>query len=267
MDESGKFADSEVVAMSSVVSLNQAHMGNFRDEWASLLVKNGLEFLEMKEALRIQRPLSEKVAACSAEERTEILVQFVRCMRRHLNMILGVAIDVREYRSLPEQHRAIWSDNPIYTAFTRSVLEIVNACPPDGFLALYCDDEEQTALPFYKLYRTVKIQYPDAHKKLKGIMFADDRLSFPLQAADLTASIVRLEALLRFRSQEYQFRSLFDALTADPAPDESIFQCGVAWCDKEQLSRIAQSYNVAKRDHQVVKLSDLSEEGSSPVTS
>lgn len=258
MDESGKFLDSEVVVIGAVVALDRAHMGNFVNEWGYWLKQNGLEYLEMKEALKLYRPLSGNVAAHEPSQRIAALLPFILCVRRHLHMITGVAIDVQEFRRVPEQYRRIWTDDPCYTAFARTVLEIVESSPSDGIISLYCDDEEKTAWPFYELYRRIKNQYPDARDKLRGITFADDRLSFALQAADLVSSLIRREALLRFRNQSSDFRPLFDALTRPPDPWEKIIAAGVAWCDGEQLARLGEGYKTAKKDHTTVQLGDLS---------
>lgn len=258
MDESGKFSDSEVVVIGFVVALNWNQSQDFTKEWAHWLNHNGLQFLEMKEALKIYRPLSSKVRAQEPSERIAALLPFINCIRRHLQMIGGVAIDVREYKTIPEAYRRIWSDNPCYTAFARSVLEILRDSPQDGIISFYCDDEEQTALPFYQLYRKIKIQYEDARGCMKGITFTDDKLSFVMQAADLAASVIRQEALLRFRNEAYEFKPLFDAVEKNPEPGEQIIKSGVAWCDRDQLTRLGESYKVAKLDKPNVTLTDLS---------
>jgi Protein of unknown function (DUF3800) len=257
MDESGKFSDSEVVVMTSVIGVNRAHMNGFATEWATLLKKNGLEFLKTTEALKLRRPLSAVVSACDLQQRIEVLRAFILCIRKYLQMVMGVAIDVREYAALPDEYRGIWGNNPIYTAFARGILEIVRESPQDGLILLYCDDEEETALPFYKLYRKIKNQYADARLKLRGISFVDDQFSFPLQATDLVASLVRQEALFRFRRLPYDFQPLFAALEAQPSPSEAIGKCGVAWCDREQLIRLGKSYKAARLKHRPVRLSDL----------
>ncbi len=261
MDESGKFLDSDVVVVGGVVGLNMSQIGGFADEWGYWLGHNGLEVLEMKEALKLRQPLSEKVAAHEPHERIAALEPFIRCIRRHLQMITGVAIDVREFNSLPQQYRQIWSDDPCYTAFARIVLQIVRESPSDGIISLYCDDEEKTAWPFYQLYRKIKNQYADARGKLKGITFADDRLSFALQAADCVVSLIRREALFRFRNQAYDFQPLFEALMRDPESWEKVISAGVAWCDKEQLVRLGEGYKAAERDqHGGRQLADIARE-------
>jgi len=258
MDESGKFQDSEVVVYGFVVALNLSHVGDFVNDWAYLLHQNGIQFLEMKEALKLHRPLSEKVSAMGVEDRIAALKPFVLCIRRHFHMISRVAIDVKEYKKLPEQYREMWGNDPGYTAFARSILEILSDCPKDGIINLYCDDEEEKAWPFYQLYRKIKIQYQDARERMKGITFADDRLSFALQASDSIASLIRLEARLRFRNQAYDFKLLYDEIEKQPQPWEKIIKAGVAWCDKDQLSKLGEHYREAKLDHKTVLLSDLS---------
>jgi hypothetical protein len=255
MDESGKFLDSEVVVIGYIVGFNL--LSGFADEWGYWLHQNDLQFLEMKEALKLHRPLSGKVPAHELPQRIDALLPFIRAIRRHLAMVMGTAIDVREFHSTAEQHRMIWSDDPCYTAFARNVLQILSDSPSDGIISLYCDDEEKTAWPFYQLYRKIKNQYPDARQRMKGITFADDRLSFALQAADLVSSLIRQEAILRFRNEPYQFQPLFEELFKTPEPWEGIMTAGVAWCDKEQLTRLGENYKTAKRDHKDVKLSDL----------
>jgi hypothetical protein len=260
MDESGKFQDHEVVALGAVTALDRNHSADFANEWAFHLRRHGMEYLSMKEALNLRSPLGNITEARTLDERIAALLPFVMAARRHLHMISGVAIDVEEYKSLPQQYRQIWSDNPCYTGFARVVLQLVNESPVDGLIMLYCDDEEQTALPTYQLYRKIKNQYADARGKLKGISFLDDEYCFPLQAADMVAVLIRHEALFRFRNQPNHFHSLYEAMTKSPVPGEIIFSCGVAWCDKEQLSGLGEKYKSAKLDKNIVQLTDLSED-------
>jgi hypothetical protein len=165
VDESGKFSDNEVVALGTVVSLGRSHVGHFEREWESSLRKNGLAYLRMTEASNFHHRLSQTVEAKSPDERIQALLPFISCVRRHFQMITGVAIDVREFQSLPQQYREIWSDDPCYTAFARAILQIVQESPDDGLVLLYCDDEEKTAWPTYQLYRKINIQMPEENSR------------------------------------------------------------------------------------------------------
>ena len=128
-------------------------------------------FLKASHVLKIGRPLSEKVVAAELSERIEALLPFVRCIRHYLQAIFAIAIEAAQYKLLPEDYRQLWSNDPVYLAFTRTIIQISQESPDDGKILLYCDDEEETALPFYRLYRKVKIEYEDARDKLKGITF------------------------------------------------------------------------------------------------
>jgi hypothetical protein len=76
------------------------------------------------------------------------------------------------------------------------------------------------------------------------------------------SSLIRQEALLRFRDKAYDFQSLFDGIEKQPESWESVLQAGVIWCDREQLVRLGESYKAAKNDHANVSLADLN--GSCP---
>jgi len=107
MDESGKFLDSDVVVIGFIVVFNLP--ADFADEWGYWLRENGLQFLEMKEASKLYRPLSDKNPAHEPSQRIRALQPFLQCVRRHFHMIGGVAIDTKEYSSIAEEHRKIWS--------------------------------------------------------------------------------------------------------------------------------------------------------------
>ena len=242
-DESGKFKDHDVVSFGGVVSPAQ-HFGNqFAAEWARCLYANGLKTLEMKEALKHHRPLSEKNPALGIENRIAALLPFMDCIRRHLMVITSLAIDVKAFRALPSHYFQMMGDDPNFTAFTRTLLAVLEITQNDDKISLICDDEEEAAWPIYQMYRRIKIVYPDAHEKLKAITFADDRWSFGLQAADMVISLTRREAGKRFYGEEMITDKLFSVMTNTTPKDGDTFwliQCG--FCDASMLKKLGESW-------------------------
>ena len=76
-------------------------------------------------------------------------------------------------------------------------------------------------------------------RKLAAISFCDDTHVLAVQAADLIAAMVRLDALARRDKKKHHFRRLFQALTANPKKDERIWFCGIAKGDKKALLQTA----------------------------
>ncbi len=130
-------------------------------------------------------------------------------------------------------------------------MEILELTSPDDKITFICDDEEQMAEPMYKLYRRVKLVYPGAREKLKGLCFADDEYLFLLQAADLTSSLIRREGGKKFLNESYDHERLFAALVAQPNPAiEKVWVCNIAFADRPMLERCAESMKKVKTSNE-----------------
>lgn len=249
-DESGKFKDHTVVAFGGV-ACPAIEVQSFSTGWARCLYINGLESLTMKEALRHNRPLSEKNPALGLDARIEALLPFISCIRTHLQAIVGIALDVKAFTNLPSHYHQILGNDPFFTAFLRTVTEVVELTSPDDKITFICDDEEQMAEPMYKLYRRVKLVYPGARDKLKGLCFADDEYLFLLQASDLISSLIRREGGKKFLQEEYDYRRLFEEMVKQPNPaTEKVWACNIAFADKAMLERCAESMKNVKRENE-----------------
>jgi hypothetical protein len=238
-DESGKFADHDVISFGGVGAPALNFGPGWAVDWKHCLTVNGLEMLTVKEAFRSHRPLSDKNPALGVEKRVEALLPFVACIRKHLQLVSGVAINVKAFKELPSHYFQILGSDPFFTAFLRTMLRFLEAVTEGDRVSLVCDDEEEMAIPMFKLYRQLKRVYPGAKDKLTSISFADDRALYGLQAADLVSSLMRREADKRFFGKEYDYAPMFGALTQQPQAFENIWGMETAFADRETLIKIA----------------------------
>lgn len=246
-DESGKFNDHAVVAFGGVAARTELFQNSFVADWRFLLHDCGLICLSVKDAFNYRRPLSAKVEALGLNERIKVILPFIACIRLHLQLIVGCAIDVEAFKRLPSHYYQVLGDNPIFTAFLSMVMEVLKDIPTDDQLSFICDDEEETALPMYKFYRRVKLVMPEVRDQMAAISFADDRYLFGLQAADIISSLIRQEAGREFFGQDYEYRPLFEVLKEFPKNGESVRRFGVAFCDKKKLTGLADNLLKDKR--------------------
>ena len=157
-----------------------------------------------------------------------------------MHFVTGVAVDVAAFKSLPPHYFKILGNYPEFTSFLRAIIDVIDVIPTQDKIQIICDDEEQMGVPFFKLYRQVKREWPDARERLTAITFADDRFVLGLQAADLVASLMRQEANKRFFGARYEYEPLFEALSARPdAQTEHILDLRIAFAGSEQLMGIA----------------------------
>jgi hypothetical protein len=238
-DESGKFKDHEIISIGCVAAFNQ-HVEEFARNWGRLLHINGLKELTAKQALNHKRPLSAKVDAFGVRNRTDALVPFIDCMRKHLEVIVGCVVDVAEFKSLPPHFFQVFGKDPAYMAFVRCIQEVCHFTPSNDGIVLCCDEDEETTLAFYRLYKQVKRKMPGLKRKLNAISFCDDRVLFGLQASDFVASLIRLDARKRLTKTMHDYDALFEAMTAHPTKDERLWFCGIATANRETLQTIAQ---------------------------
>lgn len=240
-DESGKLKDHGVVSIGCVAGFVERFNSGFADEWEALLNYYGVRVISGKKVLNHHIPLSQKRPCLGIEERTDALLSFIRCMRRHVQLITGLATDAHEFKKLPSHFFEVYGNDPIFMTFVRTVMHVTEFTPDRSKISMICDDDEGTALHFFRLYRRVKKVWPDAKRKFGGISFVDDRYLFGVQAADLVASIVRYEADLEINGTPYDYKPLYDALIAHPEKHESyLFNIAIGIGNKEKMLEMAQ---------------------------
>src|ERR1700691_3750879 len=107
-------------------------------------------------------PPTQRKESGGVSKRTKALTDFVLCIRKHLQVVIGCAVDVRYFKKLPPHFFQVYGHDPSYLAFVRAVLQVSQFTPDGERVSLICDEDEETAIPFYKLYRRVKKILPGA---------------------------------------------------------------------------------------------------------
>jgi hypothetical protein len=240
MDESGKFRDRKVVCFGGVSAYNE-FFALFADEWGRLLLKNGLQVLNAKDSFNWNSPLSAKNNRTGLKERIEDLLPFIACIRKHLQLVTGVTVDVAAYRELPQQFHEVYDRDPIYMAFARALLQATGFTGKNNKLGFTCDDDLETGNKFFILYRKIRRVMPDIRHILVAITFAEDRYLFGLQAADVVSGLMRLEAGKKMLGVPYDYETLFHELSSVPKPCERIWEVSACFADKKMLENLANS--------------------------
>lgn len=217
-DESGKFKDHKVVSFCGVCA-TPARLNVFGEEWNELLRRSGLPYLTMKRALAHHRALSSNIPKQSASDRIEALKPFSSCIRDNLELGIVIQIDVQGYAELsPHARRSIGnSKDPYYLAFVRSLTQLAEYSS-NASVSFICDDGEDTALNCYKFYRQIRKLDHTWRERLVSLSFADDKKFSGLQAADMLASLARLDARRRFYREQYDYKALAHHLMANSTP-------------------------------------------------
>lgn len=239
LDESGKFQDKDVTSIGCVAAM-QDQFKDFTLEWQWLLRRNGLEVLSGKEVLNPNKPLSDKNACYGLDKRTETLLPFIKCIRKHMQVITGMVADAKVFKSLPPHFFQVFGEDPIYMSFGRTILHVLEFVPDNERIVLTLDEDEQTLENLYRLYKKIKKTWPKAKKHLAAISFADDRYLSALQAADFIGALMRLEFDRKWNNAEYDYPQLWTELTKPPDSNEGrLWYIGIGLGDKDNLRGLA----------------------------
>lgn len=240
LDGSGDLGDHDVVSMGCVAGFAERFNDDFAQEWAMLLRRYGIKVLSAKTSLNHERPLSVRNPCLGIEARTEALLTFVKCIRGHLQNIIALATDVRAFKKLGHPFFQRYGSDPAFMTFARIAMRVTEFTPDGSKVSLVCDDDEKTAWRFYRLYKRAKKILPDCRKKLGQIAFADDRYVFGLQASDLVASLVRLEASKEIAGIEYDYSPLYQQLVANPEKHERwLYNIAIGVADMDKMRSFA----------------------------
>jgi hypothetical protein len=240
-DESGKFKDHRVISIGCVGGYVERTDGDFARQWAMLLGRYGLKVISAKDVFNYKRPLSKKNPCLGIEDRTKALGEFISCIRNNLQVIVGMATDAEAFKKLPPHFFQYFGTTPSFMTFVRTVMHVSEFTPDGSKVTMICDDDEEIAIPFFKLYRRVKKVWPDARRKFGGIAFVDDRYLFGVQASDLVAALVRLEATEQITGEKYDYKSLYEATFAPASKHERyLFNVAIAVADQEKMLATAE---------------------------
>lgn len=259
-DESGKFKDHAVVSFGAVAASDR-YLDGFERSWKYCLREAGLSSLSMKAALNLREPLSAKEAAQGEQTRIAALLPFVDCLKANLSLLTGFAVDVLAFELLSSAAQKQLGKNPQYAAFARIIQEAIKEEVAEGDeLCIVCDDEEEAGLGVYKLYRKLKVIYPAARTRIVSLSFADDEYFYPLQGADMVASLVRFEARRVFLGEDYYHRALYERLIAksDAVPQAAVT---IGLFDRDGLDGLSKSFIEFEQEYGKYGVAPLIEEG------
>lgn len=252
-DESGKPNDKDIASFCGFIATSKQWESCW-DAWERLRLGCGLVELKASDILNHTRDLSSTVSAQGVTARTEALYPFIHEVRKAVSFGVGVTIDCRAFRNLPEQDR-LTLKNPHYWAF-RYALLIIQRCARERYpnetdfrFVLCCDEEESYAMECLKIFIKLRKQYTEMRKNFVSFGIADDKAFFQLQAADLIASLIRREADRKFNNALFDMKPLYDLMVAKdnpllapvvPIPMDGALLSGAARAEREGIKAEAE---------------------------
>jgi hypothetical protein len=246
-DESGKFLDKRVTTFCGLCASTSA-LERFENRWKEQLRRAELPYLTMKEALQADRKLSPVIPKQSIKERIEVLKPFAACLAETFEFGVVMAVKVEAFRRMSGRvkRQVSGGENPVYFSFLNSMLLVGRHALDDDKVSMICDDDQQTAETFLGLYRRLK-NFPEADcQKFCSITFADDMVFSPLQAADMLASLARMQSELEFYGKPYDYEPLFEYLAEREGP--KYIRWAIGFFGESKFAKLEFNWKPRQRD-------------------
>lgn len=236
-DESGKFRDHKIVAFCGLLGL-PAEWNNLQLDWDALLRRHSIPSLHMSGGmLNFRRKLSPGRPALGKEARIEVINEFIRAIKKHIEVGITIAIDVEAFMSLPDHLKSGLGGDPHYLAFSVAMVEVLEymKANKDAKACITCDDEEKYFIECYKLLARFRRENVTIRDKFAAMSAVDDREFPEVQAADLLAYVSRCEAGRVFLGIPYDFQELHAEFDREDPDAKLRFSPGSGFWGKDRL--------------------------------
>jgi hypothetical protein len=217
----------------------------FSQYWRHLLIKHELPYVHMREILGFA-----KKRGWDSAKLTDVLRDFIGAIKASDLIGLGIGIDANEWRALSSARRKILGNAQEFCCsriLRRIVDRLVDSGFPDEPLSITFDRDWDFARERLKLIEQVSKFAPSIRKNLAQLSFADSKVFYPLQAADLLAWETRRQLVNRLEGKPPTSR--WTELTTAWPYGELDYAAGEFW-DKEMIEREipkAEAENEARR--------------------
>jgi hypothetical protein len=194
-DESGKFADSKIVAYGGVVARKDV-LDVLGHLWQARTQKSDIRHFSMKDAMNFEGSFKgwrDRIA-----DRNELLLDLCALIR-DVDRV-STAMTVAQFKAQTPDIRRRFGDLN-YCGFESCMAKILSRHPSDNFM-LTCDLSEEYAENTVKLFNKLRSLNATVKKRCLALTMADDEHFPALQAADMIAYCTRAAALSSERTPD-----------------------------------------------------------------
>lgn len=223
-DESGKWKDKDTVSFCGWTARADI-WEEFSRPWLELLAEVGISELHTSEFCSLSGAYSRLRKDLKQKDVESILLRFADIIQKTVAMGYAVAVDAKHLRRM-KPHFQNELGNPHYLAFKLMMNQVMQDISfvqtvqtVDLRVGIICDQDPGTSDHCLKWFNKFRQSNEKARHYLSGICFADASGAIPLQAADLFAYAVRLEAERRRTGTPNEPSQLFQTLSNRIQPD------------------------------------------------
>ncbi|MGA8809751.1 MAG: DUF3800 domain-containing protein [Thermoanaerobaculia bacterium] len=185
-DESGKWRQQDFICLAGFIG-DESHLESLCKTWGLLLNKHQIPLVHTTDLMSDQPPYH--LRKWENGEKRQVVTDFAAAIGKNIIRGVTVGLDAKAYRDLPKDTRNAIGD-PFTFCFSRVMRLVIETLVEWEWkepIGLIFDDDQHTAMKCYSLFCKIKQYDPRSVPLFCSITFADDRVFYPLQAADMIA--------------------------------------------------------------------------------
>lgn len=236
-DDSSSFGKEGFSCLAGCVA-RDGNWDRFVDQWDELLGKHKMLGLHTSDFLtgNYKQRDGSKSTRFAPEERMPILQEFMDVVRNNVEGIILIGMNVTEYRAAARGTAKHLSPSDfLFLRLIKNAHTLMQDLGSTEPLSFIFDDNPKIAPRLYSSWSHLKRKRSIARTWVSGIMFGDDTLLPPLQAADLIAcGLVRSQ---REGSLMWDFANPFNRIFVNPSPPRLAVQLKQEFWNAEEFAK------------------------------
>jgi hypothetical protein len=194
-DDSGKESDGRWIVIGGYLA-HEGYWSAFAPRWAHELRRHDISALHMKDAIQCAGEYKDR--GWTVPKRDEVLADFLAIIKTAHLIGFAVGVDAPAWKA----HLKSARPNERITAMEFCFIRIMGMVarrmarvePADRVLLCFDTDREFASARLNRMLE-LRAKHPDLTKAISSIAFADVKLHYPLQAADVVAWLARKQLM------------------------------------------------------------------------
>lgn len=180
---------------------NEIQWNLAQKKWLNRLAEDEIEYFRSSDCKALEGPFKKLVKRYNSKARAHDAANAIRSDLEDillsyswLGFGLGIVVaDYQEVFHITPAARMMYSEDPTEAAYSQIMYEIALAVQKNapGCEVAYVIDDSSYSGRIAEAFKAVKHNHPELAPTMRSILRLDDRVTMPLQAADLIASAIK----------------------------------------------------------------------------
>lgn len=189
IDDCETLGSGDQVALSALAASDSSWI-EFSEKWSDALGRHGLKFMHTTDFLTKNGPHKEN-SPISRDDRLKVLGDFTKIIRETVTFGFSVVVNKSEYISfMSGVDKKINAQSFCFHRIISKIVDHLNNGLIEERISFMVDDSAKQSQHFLSLWQSTRNKNKIIQDSFPSLSFCDDKVTFPLQGADVLANFI-----------------------------------------------------------------------------